>query len=323
MAPRLDGILPVNEEQSYIVAAPFFTVVVPAHNRVHLLPRAIESVLAQSLADLELIVVDDGSTDSTHELVAAIGDPRVRYVFQQNAGAAAARNHGARLATGEYLTFLDSDDEALPGWLESLERGFVEHGADIVCCGLVKVGEGAEVKKKGGVTLPKDMGKMFGHVVGRFTNGGVFAMRRTVFEAVGGYVDGLRSGQHTELAMRLIPLAQERGWSIHNIMEPLIRVHVHRGHRIRGNPESIYLGSSYTLRAHPELFRRDPVLHGKYQAVAGVNAVRIGRVRESIIHFANAVRANPSDLEHWTRLALALVPPLARRRWTGNGTDEP
>jgi glycosyltransferase involved in cell wall biosynthesis len=301
---------------------PIFSVVIPTHNRVHLIERAISSVLAQTCTDFELIVVDDGSSDDTKTVVERTGDPRIRYVYQQNAGAAAARNHGARLATGEYLTFLDSDDEALPSWLERLGRGFLEEKTEIVCCGLEKVGHGPEVEQRGGVLLPRDMGPMFDHAVGRFTNGGVYAMRRWIFDQVGGFVDELRSGQHTELAMRMVPLAGREGWRIHNIMEPLVRVHVHGGPRIRGNPESIFAGSSYTLRVHRDLFRRDPRLHAKYHAIAGVNAIRIGQYAESRHHFAQAVRLDPARLEHWGRLLLAAVPILARSKWSRTGSGD-
>ncbi|CAN5693960.1 glycosyltransferase [soil metagenome] len=295
---------------------PLFSVVVPTHNRAHLVGRAIASICAQSVSSFELIIVDDGSTDATRHVVEGAADPRLRYVFQGNAGAAAARNHGARVAKGEYLTFLDSDDEALPGWLEAFAHGFQEHQADIVCCGQVKVGEGAEVLKKGGVNLPRDLGPMFDHAVGRFTNGGVYAMRREIFHVAGGFVEDLRSGQHTELAMRLLPLVRKRGWTIHNVMAPLVRVHVHGGPRIRGNPEAIYHGSSYTLRAHRELLRRDPRWHGKYHAIAGVNAVRIGRYKEARSHFIQAIRVDPLRPEHWGRLLMSMVPAVASWRWS-------
>jgi glycosyltransferase involved in cell wall biosynthesis len=296
-------------------APPRFSVVIPTYNRAHLLPRAIRSVLGQTLAEFELIVVDDGSTDDTRRLVEATEDRRIRYVFQPNAGVSSARNHGVRLARGEFVTFLDSDDEAMPHWLETLDRGIREHAAEIVCCGLVKGRTGPEVEKHGRVILPQDMGAMLDHEVGRFTNGGVFAMRRDVFEAVGGYVDGLRSGEHTELAMRLVPLARQRGWRIHNVMQPLVRVHVHAGPRLRGDPAAIYAGSTQALRMHPSLFQRDPRLHANYHAVAGVCAYRIGKRREARFHFLQSIRVDPLRLRHWARLALALLSPLARRRW--------
>jgi glycosyltransferase involved in cell wall biosynthesis len=93
------------------------SVVIPTHNRAHMVGQAIDSVLQQTLSDVEIIVVDDGSTDDTEERVLSYGD-RVHYVRTQNGGVAHARNVGMRHARGRYLTFLDSDDQLYPYALE-------------------------------------------------------------------------------------------------------------------------------------------------------------------------------------------------------------
>lgn len=85
------------------------SVVIPAHNAAHFLAEAVASVRAQTHPAAEIIIVDDGSTDRTPEVIAALGDG-IRSVRQPQAGAGAARNHGAELATGEWLAFLDADD---------------------------------------------------------------------------------------------------------------------------------------------------------------------------------------------------------------------
>lgn len=98
---------------------PLVSVIIPTFNRAHLLRRAIESVLQQSLGCWELIVIDDGSTDETPEIVAGFRDPRIRYIHHgHNRGNAAARNTGIRLSSGKYVAFLDDDDEWLPDKLE-------------------------------------------------------------------------------------------------------------------------------------------------------------------------------------------------------------
>lgn len=97
------------------------SVVIPTYNRAHLIGRAIESVLDQTYPHVEVIVVDDGSTDNTREVVESY-DPRVRYIRQANAGAATARNTGLRVARGEFLALLDSDDEWFPWKLEAQLR---------------------------------------------------------------------------------------------------------------------------------------------------------------------------------------------------------
>lgn len=99
---------------------PLISVIIPTYNRIATLPQAMDSVLNQTYGNLELIVVDDGSTDGTQEYVRGLSDKRVRYVKGDgNRGPAAARNLGVKLARGEYIAFQDSDDE----WhLDKLEK---------------------------------------------------------------------------------------------------------------------------------------------------------------------------------------------------------
>lgn len=103
---------------------PLISVIIPAYNYAHLLPRALDSVLAQWADDIELLVINDGSTDNTAEVLADYAQryPQVQVISQANAGAAAARNHGIRLAHGRYALLLDADDELLPEALASLRQ---------------------------------------------------------------------------------------------------------------------------------------------------------------------------------------------------------
>lgn len=107
------------------------SVIIPTYNRAHCVGEAIDSVLAQVPPADEVIVVDDGSTDDTAEVLAAYGD-RITVLHQQNAGAAAARNTGIRHATGEWVAFLDSDDLWRPGRLAALHRDLADADEDIV-----------------------------------------------------------------------------------------------------------------------------------------------------------------------------------------------
>jgi glycosyltransferase involved in cell wall biosynthesis len=86
------------------------TVVIPTYNRAGLLPRALDSVFAQTVSDLELIVVDDGSTDGTDALVGRYGDSRLQYLRIDHGGVSRARNEGVSAAGGDWIGFLDSDD---------------------------------------------------------------------------------------------------------------------------------------------------------------------------------------------------------------------
>ncbi len=292
--------------------AALFSVVLPTRDRAHVLPRSIASVLAQEFGDLELIVVDDGSKDATREAVDAFGDARILYHYQTARGAADARNAGARAARGRFLTFLDSDDVALPTWLQRYERVFSSTGAMIVSCGnfIVQRGSGDRT-----VRLPDDMGPAFDHVHGRFTHAGTFALERAAFLQIGGYASDLPASQHTELACRLLPAAAANGWRIDAIGEPLIEYHRGSAGSIRADDRAVLEGSKYILEHHRDLLQRDPRLLANYCGVVGVRAARLGEGREARRYLGRSVGADPGRLRSWLRLAVAAVPPLSRRVW--------
>ena len=108
------------------------SVVIPAYNAGRFIRRTIDSVLGQTFADYELIVVDDGSTDNTGEIVKSYGS-KVRYIYQQNAGDGPARNTGIAAANGEWVAFCDHDDEWLPEKLQ-LQMDMLNKHPDLRWC---------------------------------------------------------------------------------------------------------------------------------------------------------------------------------------------
>ncbi|RII27103.1 MAG: hypothetical protein CXR31_07560 [Geobacter sp.] len=98
-----------------------FSVIITAYNRENYIRQAINSVLSQTFSDYELIVVDDGSTDRTQEIIISYGE-KVRYIWQENQGSEMAYKTGVSHATGEYMAFLDSDDYFLPNALATYDR---------------------------------------------------------------------------------------------------------------------------------------------------------------------------------------------------------
>lgn len=116
--------------------SPLISVIVPIYNMESLLPRCLDSLAAQTLRDLEIICVDDGSTDGSGGIVRkyASGDSRFRLITQENSGRAEARNAGIRAAAAPYLGFADPDDYVEPDMYERLYRLAEESGADMVQC---------------------------------------------------------------------------------------------------------------------------------------------------------------------------------------------
>ena len=116
---------------------PKVSVIVPVYNTSEYLGQCLESILMQTLTDIEVICVDDGSTDDSLSCLEGYSflDSRLKVIHQENAGGGAARNRGLREATGEYIICLDSDDSFAPDMLEKMVRQIEETGADIAVCG--------------------------------------------------------------------------------------------------------------------------------------------------------------------------------------------
>lgn len=135
---------------------PFFSIIIPTYNRAHTIKTPIDSIIRQTFTDWELIIVDDGSTDDTLEIVASYNDSRIRYVWQENQKESAARNHGIRLAQAEWICFQDSDDEYLPHHLEVLHQAIQNHpDYKVFKTGLIIQENGVEVHRTGILSASK------------------------------------------------------------------------------------------------------------------------------------------------------------------------
>lgn len=140
------------------MSKPFFSIVLPTYNRAALLPRSIGSVIKQAFKDWEMIIVDDGSMDNTQEVVASFNDARITYVYQENAERSTARNMGISHSSGEWICFLDSDDEYQPDHLQELAK-FVEFHKPlpgVIATGLIAQ-QGKSTQQKVFLTLQKNV----------------------------------------------------------------------------------------------------------------------------------------------------------------------
>lgn len=206
---------------------PFFSVVIPTYNRAHVVGRAIRSVLSQSCQDFEIVIVDDGSADSTALVVGGFNDPRIRYIRQENRGGGAARNAGIDAARGRFIAFLDSDDEFLPAYLARMrallansETGTVGYARVLVNrgngCSLLKPPRAIRSGEHMATYLLCDRG---------FVPTITTAVDRATAQRVR-YSEQLRYGQDTDFAVRLFlagcrfVMIEEPGAVWHDLQDP-------------------------------------------------------------------------------------------------------
>jgi hypothetical protein len=182
------------------VIAPAVSVIVPTYQRREPVKRAVASVLSQTFRDFELVVVDDGSTDGTGETLAALGD-RIRYVWQENAGVAAARNTGVEMARGRIVAFLDSDDRWLPEHLAVVTEALARHPEAVLAstCPMFRV-TGHEDPRDAKLLDLRHRLIDYGATVG-FT--ACVAVRREALLKAGCFDEGIRAEEDTDLWTRL------------------------------------------------------------------------------------------------------------------------
>jgi|AntDeeMinimDraft_4_1070355.scaffolds.fasta_scaffold02553_3 glycosyltransferase involved in cell wall biosynthesis len=295
--------LRLKETKTYLcdfkTAFKMISITIPTHNRAHLISRAIQSILDQTYTDWELFVVDDGSTDDTGEVMSKFTqDPRINYHKKKKEGATIARNKGVEMASGEFITFLDSDDEAAPNWLESYDKIIQDNNAQVISCGKATYDHNGE---KISETFPKELKDLFPDIKSQFTNGGTYILKRSIFNTIGGFDPKSSSGQHTEMGFRLVPYCQEQGIKIYSTNKLLIKVHIHKGARIRTDKKAKYKGAKYNFNKHAELYAKSPKARSSIEGVIAYNASQTGLKKEAFRYSLRSFKSEP-NLKRFLRI---------------------
>ena len=284
-------------------ANPTFTVVVPTYNRSALLARAVDSVLNQTWTDFELIVVDDASTDDTPQVMAQFSDERLIYIRQpDNQGASAARNTGICRAKGQYVSFLDSDDELLPQFLEQTYRFFESCSGQIgfVWTGIYLVhdtpeGEVIAGKRVWQVDCPVPNQARWSTIIEGASGYGL-TVQRDCFEKTGMFDERLPVHHDSEL---LIRLGLEFDFAV--IPSVLLKYHAHDNTRLTDTMSRNRTVDEWKLiqKTHVEQFD----LHPRLQELIHYNIVRrdygLGNKGSGRTFMRQIVKKNPLHVGHW------------------------
>lgn len=272
------------------------SVIIPFFNSQETLRKAINSVVLQSLSDWELILVNDGSQDDS-EMVAKsfLDDNRISYISQSNKGVSSARNLGSSMAKGEWLIFLDSDDQLASNSLSFFSKNIQSNPkTDLFSAGHKRISHEKTV-----IVIPQS-GKYFSRL------SGTFVIRKDVFLKIGGYDEHLSFAENTELFHR---------FNLFDGIEQLIPSVslLYFEHQSGGskNLQNMIDSLTYFLIKHSSTLSN----HVKflYHQIIGVNYMRFQNYPSARIHLWKAYRLKPFEFGTFIRLVIAFIPTLAKR----------
>ena len=242
------------------------SIVITTFNRADMVSRAIRSALAQTLKDIEILVIDDGSTDGTQDVVGSFDDPRIRYLrSEENRGAVWAANRGITEASSELVAFLDSDDEARPRWAEKLWEAFQEE-AQVGMAWPFKAWWGPDGEFLG-LSESRDLlgkrPKSLVPIMARWTPGwGGVMFRRAVFDRIGMCDPQVSAVSDRDFALRF---AVDGTWGFRVVREVLYDVHCHGGSHHASARDPAYASHVEAfLRKHETVFAGLPRIHGMW-----------------------------------------------------------
>ena len=301
--------------------APRVSVIIPTRNRAVLLPRAVNSVLAQTYADFELLIVDDCSTDDTPAVIAAFADPRVRALrHDANRGQSAAVNTGLANARGEFVAFLDDDDEFTPDSLAARvaaleaappEVGLVYGWIDVIDDVTGEVQPGRRLALEGAEALE------YALEAKTIAPTSALLVRTDAARQAGGYDERLATGNDAYFVCRILS-----NYGALALRQVVVRYHENHGAARMTDAQRESADRRFALhleRFAAQLERRPKTLASILRARA-VLAMERGRVRDSLRDSARALLRrplSPANLRHALRLARVFVfyaTPLSRYR---------
>ena len=289
---------------------PTVSVIIPTYNRAEFVGRAIKSVLNQTYRNFELLVVDDGSSDNTKEVVKDFKSSRLKYIrHEENEGVSSARNSGIKKSTGKYLAFLDSDDEWLPGKLEKqVERFSASEFSDV---GLVYTG--AYILKKPGQIIskqtPSHSGQLFNTILkkGNIVCGGGSSVliKRECFNEVGVFREDLPAAEDYEMWLRIA-----RFFKFDYIEELSVKYYEQANNRMSNNPVAHeeacwYLYENYYSKHLHPLMRRKRLANRL--SIVGHLYCKNASMMEGRKKLLYSLRLNPFSYRSWLRILLSLL----------------
>lgn len=275
--------------------------VIPTFNRAHLVGRAVRSTLLQTLEDIEVIVVDDCSTDSTPQLLKQISEkePKVRHIrLNKNGGVASAVNGGIAAARGKYVVLLADDDIAMPDCFERLSSHLTSHPETGFIYPFCAVQRGERFF----LQTHRISQVSYEHALsGPCPVTPCWMLPKAVLDDIGGYDETLRVGEDADLFRRLV----HGGWKV-DYVETVEAVQMDAGVRLSRDSEMYVRVCKRELERFAADFERFPRARSRMLASLGMHCARSRDRRRAVASFLESVRAFPFNPLVWAQLLAIL-----------------
>lgn len=271
--------------------SPLVSVIIPVYNRAELLLRTLRSLINQTYRNLEIIVIDDGSSQEIKSIVDNFSDKRIKYLrYNVNRGTAEARNTGIRMSKGEFVEFLDSDDEYLPEKTEKQVEMFLnrdsEDNVGAVYCGMWMQREDSNTQRKYRLNYPKfcKWGLLLQQIM----------VKKDIIEKSGGFDILFPQADDTDIIFRLSRICRFAGNA-----EPLVILHKTAGSLSR-NRKSCYTGIDLFLEKHSDNLSVKERSHWLY--LSGKNSFYSGKCIKGYKAFIKSFFINPLNIKSLRKL---------------------
>lgn len=283
---------------------PYFSIIIPSFNRAHIINRAIQVVLDQTFQDFEILIIDDGSTDNTKAIIHQYSNElRINYIYQKNAGVCSARNTGAKVANGEYLIFLDTDDTVEKSWLQDFYDLAIQNKDWLFCSMKIVKPDSSEYLVS--ALDPYKNGKIKGNSIP-----GSWALKKNIFFNVDMFDENMKFGENVELRFRLYKENLAIG-----VTDNYNFTYFESTNGGSKNLNNKLESNLYIIKKHSNLFnKRKALLRLYYQNIA-VTYARLGNWNQARIYFWKAYRIDLLKFKNLARFIIAGFPFFGKKIW--------
>lgn len=287
---------------------PLVSIIIPTYNRANFLPQTIKSALQQTYQNTEILIIDDGSTDNTKQIVKKIQNKykKIKYFWQKNSGGAAKpKNKGIKKSKGDYIAVLDSDDEYYPNKIEEQIKIFkTKQSKKLMAVGSYAKEIYMDTKEERVFKVPnykEPLKELLKHDY--MGSGSTMMYKKKLFDKIGHFDENLKSGQDAEMRIRIAV----NGFGFHFAQKPLFKYKIHQ----QGMSESITAKKKskdveYIFNKYKKYYTEDSKIYSIKLRYDGTRNMYLNNKTKAREKFIKSIKNNPANIRSYLYLFFSL-----------------